>query len=214
MNRIMLFAGASVFALTAVGAAAAGPPIGTFPGETPSRMKMLYNQNSDYADENVPSQESSLSEYTQGADDFVVPGHATWTITEVDVSGQYYNGSGPASSEDVIFYADSNGVPGDPVATFSNVKGTENDGSFSITLPGKGAKLKKGRYWVSVIANVSFVQGDGQWAWNVNSVLHGDEAVWRSPASQTCPNWGTLEACLDGTGPDLMFALKGTAKHE
>jgi len=208
MNRIKLFAGASLCALVAAGAAAAGPPVGSFPVQAPKPAKVLYNQNSNYAGGGINSQtyEASFSQYDdQGADDFVVPGHATWTITEVDVSGQYYNGSGPATSEDVIFYTDSNGMPGATVATFSNVKGTDKNGAFSITLPGKGAKLKKGKYWVSVIANLNYTQG-GEWNWDTNSVLHGDPAMWRTQGGQwSAPN---------GAGPDLMFALRGTAKRD
>jgi len=205
MNGIMLFATASALALLAAGAAAA-PPVGTFPAPTPKHAKVLYNQNDNYAGSGVNSQnyEASFSQYNdQGADDFVVPAHATWTITEVDVSGQYFNGSGPASSEDVIFYADNKGTPGNTVATISNVKGTDTNGAFSITLPGKGTKLKSGRYWVSVIANLSFTDG-GEWNWDTNSVLHGDPAMWRDQGGQWSP--------LNGGG-DLMFALRGRAKH-
>jgi len=198
-------------AWTAAGAAAAGPPVGSFPAQTPKHAKVLYNQNNDNAGVSVFS-DNFGTYYNQGADDFVVPAHAVWTITEVDVTGQYFDGSGPATSEAVIFYADDNGMPGDAVATFSTLKGTENNGAFSITLPGKGIKLEKGRYWVSVTVTPNFAQGGGEWGWYVNSVLHGDEAMWQSPGQQPCPTWGTLEACTD-TGPDLMFALKGTKKH-
>jgi hypothetical protein len=41
MNRIMLFATASALALIAAGAAAAGPPIGTFPDVAPKHAKVL-----------------------------------------------------------------------------------------------------------------------------------------------------------------------------
>ena len=39
---------------------------------------------------------------TFAADDFVVPAGQTWTITEVDVAGEYGNGPGPAASFNVF----------------------------------------------------------------------------------------------------------------
>src|SRR5438094_4807671 len=51
------------------------------------------------------------------ADDFVVPGGQTWNITEVDVSGEYSVGGGPAASFHVFFYSDTATLPGALVAT-------------------------------------------------------------------------------------------------
>ena len=47
----------------------------------------------------------------QLADDFVVPAGG-WNVGEVDVGGVYFNGPGPATSVNVIFYADAGGLPG------------------------------------------------------------------------------------------------------
>ena len=47
------------------------------------------------------------------ADDFVVPGGVSWTISTVDVAGEYFNGPGPANSVNVNFYANGgNNRPG------------------------------------------------------------------------------------------------------
>ena len=43
----------------------------------------------------------------QVADDFVVPAGQTWTIQQVNVTGSYFNGNGPATSVNVFFYSDS-----------------------------------------------------------------------------------------------------------
>ena len=42
-------------------------------------------------------------ENVQVADDFTVPRRRTWTITHVDVTGIYWNGSGPCRDETVTF---------------------------------------------------------------------------------------------------------------
>ena len=179
---------------------------------------VLYNQNSDDAGVSVNSQNytSGSSRYDdQGADDFVVPKSKNWTITEVDVTGVYYQGSGPATSENVIFYKDKKGIPGDPVAkgTFNGLGGTGGP-DFALVLPGKGLTIKPGRYWVSVIANMSFYPEGNQWGWEVNPVRHGKQAMWRNPQGGfgSCTTWGTIERCADSSGPDFMFALRGSAK--
>src|SRR5436190_18712187 len=65
----------------------------------PPGSKTLYDQNKDPSGSHVFSEhsESGFGD-TQGADDFVVPKGYTWIIKEVDVTGIYFNGSGPANS--------------------------------------------------------------------------------------------------------------------
>jgi hypothetical protein len=177
---------------------------------------VLYNQNSNDASDAIDSQifESTFSAYDdQGADDFKVTGK-DWDVTGVDVTGQFFNGSGPASSENVTFYADASGVPGKMVKSFTNLSGKASGGSFDITLPKKGAKLKAGTYWVSVQANCSFSGGCGEWGWEVSSVQHGNAGMWQNPGGGfgVCPTWGSIESCVGSTGPDFMFELLGKAK--
>ncbi|HEX4078962.1 MAG TPA: hypothetical protein VHX61_08840 [Rhizomicrobium sp.] len=224
MSKVLLLAAASVFSLAAGAASATQPPARSFVGSfhqfrIPKGAGLLYNQNSNGTDEAINSQNfTSVGTfspgYDQGADDFVVPKGKTWTITEVDVSGIYYNGSGPAASEDVIFYKDRKGETGETVkhGTFDSLKGTDDGGSFAIKLPGKGLALEAGAYWVSVVANCTFLQCD-EWAWDVNGVQRGNQAMWRQPGGRLCPNWGTLEECFSTSG-DLMFDLRGTARRK
>jgi len=72
-------------------------------------------------------------------------------------------------------------MPGTAVkkGTFNNLDGGAGP-DFALRLPGKGLKLKAGTYWVSVIADVNFIVS-GQWYWNVNSMQHGNQAMWRNP---------------------------------
>src|SRR2546423_9502314 len=74
----------------------------------------------------------------QLADDFIVP-TGGWTIGEVDVGGVYFNGPGPATSVNVIFYDDAGGLPGAAHAggTYNMIAITSGaaTGAFNICLP-------------------------------------------------------------------------------
>jgi len=222
MNKAALLMAASVAALLAGGASSAGL-LSASPsakaGPVPKANKLLYNQNSTYGGSFVNSENftsgSSGSFSDQGADDFVIPKGRTWAIREVDVSGLYYDSTGPANSENVIFYKDRKGMPGKPVrkGTFSNLHGTDTEGNFAVALPRKGITLRAGTYWVSVIANMDF-QSEGIWSWDINGVQHGNQAMWQNPEGGwgICQTWGTIENCAD-TGPDFMFALRGSSKR-
>jgi hypothetical protein len=178
----------------------------------------LYNQNSNDAGDFVSSQNftSGSTQFdAQGADDFVIPKGRAWEITEVDVSGVYFVGHGPATSENVIFYRNRRGKPGSPVknGVFANLNGTGGP-NFALVLPGRGIKLKPGRYWVSVVENADeFYQG--AWGWEVNSTLHGEQAMWQNPGGYygECNTWEPIDSCYDLKGPDLMFELKGKIRQ-
>ncbi|HTT83051.1 MAG TPA: hypothetical protein VMF67_06200 [Rhizomicrobium sp.] len=171
--RSVLLASAAL-ALVAGGASAA-PDIGAHTANTTpffhkiKDAKLLYSQNSNAFNYGVDSQNftsgSLTSENDSAADDFVAPTGKTWTVSEVNVTGFYYNGSGPASSVDVIFYKNSKNMPGKAVkgGTFEGLSCYDDYGPFGCQL-GKGVKLKAGHYWVAVVANCAFDNGCGQWA--------------------------------------------------
>jgi len=228
MSKTVLLAAAAAFALTAGGASAAQRPAIGAHGNTPVGVfhvakgaKMLYNQNSGTNGEGVVSQNFTSGSFSPtynaaGADDFVVPKKATWTVTEVDVSGLYFNGYGPATSENVTFYANSNNLPGKAVkgGTFTNLKGKDSSGSFTISLGKKGVKLKSGTYWVSVVANCSFEGGCGEWGWDETTAIHGNNAVWQNPDGGFgvgCTTWTEVGTCIGYNG-DFAFDLQGKAK--
>lgn len=230
MNKTVLLAAAAALALTAGGASAAQhPAIGVsgakiMPVIHATKTKMLYNQNSNTNGEGIVSQNFTSGSFSptynaSGADDFVVPKKQTWKISEVDVSGLYFNGYGPASSENVIFYADNGGMPGNAVknGTFTDIVGTDNSGSFSISLPNKGMTLKSGTYWVAVVANCSFTGGCGEWGWAENGTIHGNPAMWENPGGGfgTCPTWNTIANCISGApAGDFAFDLQGHSKKK
>ena len=182
-------------------------------------LKVLYSQNSNAINYGFDSQNFTSGNYTSdndsGADDFVVPKGKTWTVKEVDVTGFYFNISGPAASEDVIFYKNGKDMPGGAVkgGTFDGLHCYDNQGSFGCLL-GKGVKLKAGHYWVAVVANCSFDGACGEWAWEMSSTINNDPAMWENPGGGFgyCSTWSTLGNCNSyGYTGDFMFDLQGTA---
>ena len=179
-------------------------------------LKTLYDQTSNDSGIGIVSQnfESTFAAYdAAAADDFTVG--KKWKVSEVDANGVYFNGYGPATSEDVTFYSSKKNKPSKVVAQFLNVSGTDDGfGSFVITLPKKGVKLTKGTYWVSVVANCSFTGGCGEWGWENQTTSEGTAAQWQNPGGGfgVCPKWDDENVCIpDGQG-DHMFALKGKGK--
>ena len=223
MDRTLLLASAAVLALSISGAASASParpsatsPKGTYAHQTifktPRGSVTLYDQNSNDSGTGVVSDNfdsGSFPSYSdQAADDFTVPAGHRWFVSEVDVSGVYFNGPGPADGVNVFFFKDKDGMPGKLVKEIDGASFTDSGGSFSIKT-GK-VKLKAGNYWISVQADMNFAGGFGEWGWEVNTVQNANLAAWQNPGGgfAVCPVWDTLENCL-GYGPDLMFALKG-----
>ena len=94
-------------------------------------LSVLYDQNDSDDGIGIVSQnfESSFDAYdAQAADDFTVPAGDTWKIKEVDVTGVYFNGSGPSRDETVTFYKSKKGRPGKVVGESQTVAGDDNFG--------------------------------------------------------------------------------------
>jgi len=229
MTKTVLLATSAMLALSAGTASAAqqntmfvrgAAPHHVIFGVTPG-SGTLYDQNIADNSIGIVSQNfnSSVAQYdSQGADDFTVPKGHTWIIKEVDATGVYFNGSGPATSENVQFYKDKGGLPaGSPVAECDNIVGADSGGSFAIKIP-KGCKVKlgAGHYQVSVIANLGGVGAGGEWGWLTNNTVHKDPSVWQNQGGGfgICPTWGNQINCIGnvGQGGDFAFALKGKDK--
>jgi len=183
---------------------------------TPRGLRTLVDQNENDTGIAIVSQnyDKSSAQYdSQGADDFSVPKGVTWVIKDVDVTGVYFNGSGPATSENILIYADDHGLPGELIAEVENLKGDDNLGSFSIDLGKKAIKLMHGKYWLSVVANLDGVGNGGQWGWETNAVQNRKPAAWQNQGGGfgVCQTWGVMQNCIGsyGEGPDFMFELKG-----
>ncbi|HWA89963.1 MAG TPA: hypothetical protein VG889_08000 [Rhizomicrobium sp.] len=234
MNKTILLASVAALALCAGGASAAGQhPVAHAPMthgaakfKTADRtLSVLYDQNDDAQGFSDTSQnfESSLDAYdNQGADDFTVPDGVTWKVSEVDVSGLYFKGSGPASgvasSENVTFYKGTKKGPKTQIASVTATGDDDGLGNFVISL-GKHntVKLKPGHYWVSVQANMDFFTA-GQWGWATRNTQGGiAPAMWQNPGGGFglgCTTWSKEQDCLgDQGGVDHMFTLRGKVKE-
>lgn len=184
----------------------------------------LYDQTSNDAGIATISDGFDSGEFdsydNQAADDFTVPSGSKWKIKEVDVTGLYWNGSGPADAVSVFFYKNrfdkkkGYDLPGRevasiPNATFSDMTGY---GSFAIKLGTKGPKLSPGVYWVSVQAQMNFTGGEGEWGWENQTSSEGYKAAWRNygcTSNCVCPTWLPEDVCFNSNQGDHMFALKG-----
>ena len=145
------------------------------------------------------------------ADDFVVPGGETWTITEVDAMGMQFGVGG--ATFNVGFYTNGAGnLPGTQVYNTNNGTYTTNGTDWVITIP--PAILTPGTYWV-------MVQGNGSnnpfnsWFWTGRSVQSNDTAAWQQPGNaygRNCITWERKPICFSEIpgDPDQVFRVVGT----
>ena len=178
-------------------------------------LVVLYDQTSS-VNANSTSQnfEAAYDAYDdQAADDFVVTAGGGWNVTTVFAPGVYSTTHGTPSSMRVAFYGDAGGLPGAIICDFPTLAFVEAPvGTFTMTLPG-GCLLSPGTKWVSVVANLNYGGGGGQWFWSTRTVLTGTASMWQNPGggfATTCASWGTRTTCLSGqTDPDMAFSLSG-----
>ncbi len=183
-------------------------------------MVVLYDQYNNAGVDWIASQdfESAMNAYdSMAADDFVVPVGAEWTITQVEVDGQYFNGSGPASAVNVLFLSDLGGVPGSVVEGRGSlpVVAGPGAGDFVISLP--PVVLIPGAYWISVQA-VQDLTPNGQWGWTDRTVLSNNRAMFQNPGNgfgSGCTAWSYRSTTCGFTPgePDQVFRLSGTVQR-
>jgi len=243
MTKTALLAATAAIALTAGGASAAdlhphmmakGINVAAHQSRHVGPGSVFYTQNSGATSTAVVSDNFTSGFFSSGdsalADDFVYPGSASGGVTEVDVTGAYFNGSGPATSVTVSLYKSKKASkkidyarPGKLMYTIT--ESCSNGPSFSCTLPlskGKAAwKLKSGKtYWISVVANVAFFNStgsqieDGEWGWATRTPVVGADATWENPNGGWgvgCTTWEPADDCGLGLpeAQDLMFSLSG-----
>ena len=191
------------------------------PPPAPPDAVVLHDQLNNPATNSITSQnfEAANDPFDSFlADDFVVPAGNSWNIELVEVAGVYFNGTGPAQSVNVWFYANGTAggvanVPvGSPVCAFLNLVALDTAGSFVIPMTG-ACCLSSGAYWVVVQVNMPFVP-NGQWGWTERTLQNNNSAAWQNPGGGfgACPTWNRKQICIPAaTGPDQMFRLSGTA---
>lgn len=221
MTKISLLAATALLTLAA-GCAVAGPHLDLVArADTRPVLQggsILYNQNSNHGysiiSQNFTSGSFGTAYNSAAADDFVVPKGKDWKLTRVDVAGQYFEGTGPASSEVITFYRNGAGHPGTVVGSPQTLKCTDTAGNFACTI--KPVILSGGtkgrRYWLSVVANCD--SACGEWGWIQNTTTHHDPGQWENPGGGLgfgCTSWNATSSCitLSGVVDDFAFDLRG-----
>ena len=175
---------------------------------------VFYDQYDNFGTSSFPSQdfETALDNFdAQGADDFIVPSGEVWSLSEVDVYGDYSSGSAGSESFHVFIYQDAAGLPGPVVYTALNQNyTTSNNIDFVVTLT-TPALLTEGVYWVSVQARMDY-NGNDQWFWKDRTVQNNNPAAWQNPGDgfgSGCTTWAQRTSCLGSAGPDYVYRLVG-----
>lgn len=192
-----------VAAVAFAGTASAGVP-----GAAPARKASCYNVTQQDSGISVLSDDftdSGLSSYDASAAlDFSLT--KPCTMKDVWTTGVYLNGAGPADSVSVILYKpNKHGDPGRILKKELNLAYADPTGTGSLRANGEKIRLKKGSYWISVVATMDFASG-GEWGWELSSGVVGLDDVWENPAGglgTPCTTWASISDCL-GVGGDLM----------
>ncbi|MFA9407671.1 MAG: hypothetical protein ACERKJ_02405 [Candidatus Dadabacteria bacterium] len=181
----------------------------------PIEDSVLWDQSDNVSDTNIVSQDFLGVIFdthdARAADDFLVPDGILWSIETVKVFGLYSNI--PALSLDVVFFRDEGGFPGSKVdgCNFLNILPVEIDNpNFLINLP-TPCVLRPGTYWMSVRANMLFLQ-HGQWWWYERTVQTLNPFVWENPLDgfdTGCTTFSYAQAECGADFPDLTFQLIG-----
>ncbi len=190
------------------------PPAVSVPPDT------LWDQSDNISSSDISSQDftdggGSLDQFdSRAADDFLVPEGFFWVIDTVRVFGAFDDNTPEIiDTVDVDFYVDRDGLPGQLVGqcVYDGVVPEDlTNPEFTINLPHK-CLLQPGIYWVSVRANISFIQ-NGQWFWFERTVQTLSPFVWQNPGdgfSTGCIQYTPAQADCGADFPDLVFQIIG-----
>lgn len=181
---------------------------------------LLYEQSasSGFSTYAVPSWRNDSAHDFYGssslaADDFIIPGKGTHTITSVYAAGtgDYLN------SVDVIFfdkleYNKKTGVTTAIVkATCDYMPFTDSNGDLTVDVSSCNAgKFKAGHDYAVSVQGLS--PGPPVWAWQTNRKQIGRQAFWYGHGNASCDQQLTpVKICFKGKGygRDLAFAIYG-----
>lgn len=181
---------------------------------------VLWDQTSGISPADISSQDftdggGSLDHFdTRAADDFLVPGGFYWIINTVRAFGAFDDATPDLiDSLNIYFFADRGGLPGAEIARCVYKDILPEDitvPNFVIDLPFP-CKLEPGLYWISVQANLGFIQ-NGQWFWHENSIQRLSPFVWENPGNgfdTGCIQFSPAQADCGADFPDLAFQLAG-----
>jgi hypothetical protein len=163
--------------------------------------------------------EPALDQFdSSGADDFIVPAAAYWSIDGVDVQGFCDPPCGIEGFHVRLYATATNSstrpLPGRLVCERLRQPFTHLPASldFAIDLSSP-CQLSPGAYWVSVQARQD--RENGLWFWIARTIMSGSAgAAWQNPGDgfeTGCVNWGRRTECDGALGdPDNVFRLRGT----
>jgi hypothetical protein len=199
------------------------PEAHTLATESLARGVVLYSQDGTDSGISIVSQnfEATFDAYdSEAADDFTVPARSK--ITEVDVVGTYFNGSGPASSMNVTFYKSKNGKPGAVLGDFQGLAYQMDGRTTRIPLPSKIPMCcrQDAVYYVGAQANKECCRRggavtSGDWGWGTQTTVVGAPAVWRNPGdgyATGCTTFTTETTCFPYGQGDHLFTIRGKLK--
>ena len=217
----------SIFMIGALMAQQGTGPSITY-GNMGSTGTVLYAQMNPYGGVVASQKFTDLGDKTaQVADDFTVGTSKIWSLSTINVLGNYFNGPGIAENFTVQIFADNNGVPAStPLYEQTGLGYTEISGNFTISLT-SSIVLNSGHYWLSVFAEMDYYQASpganyGQWGWaweglpqdgNVMSNRDPDQALGGSwpatwePGTNTWPNAAVLDLCFQLNGSETTAAV-------
>jgi hypothetical protein len=181
---------------------------------------VLWDQTAGISSTDISSQDftdsgGSLDHFdTRAADDFLVPDGFFWVIRTIYAFGAFDdNPPDIIDSLNIYFFADKDGLPGNEVARCVYKDILPEDitvPNFVIDLP-LPCKLEPGVYWISVQANIAFIQ-NGQWFWHENTIQRLSPFVWENPGDgfgTGCVQFTPAQANCGADSPDLSFQLTG-----
>ena len=153
----------------------------------------------------------------RAADDFVVPApDMAWDVTSVTIAGRSPNPGGIADYE-VVFYANSGGLPGAVECSYPSVSGPISDTyePIELVLP-SSCTLTAGVWWVAVMAN----SAGPLFFWADSAAGGGSPFAVEDPddvSTATCTSWGSGDTCwpeceeLDCSG-HLCFRIRSATQ--
>lgn len=148
---------------------------------------------------------------TQSADDFVIPEGQQWTIEKVFAQGAA-NGPSVLNAMWVVIYQDTLGLPGRQVYSSGAVVPASGTTTPNVDLVlSTPATLSAGKYWISVYAELPFVNGT-QWFWRTTSTVTGSPGLFRDPPNvlgRNILNWTAQSVVFGGVPTDMLFTLFG-----
>lgn len=228
----ILLASLAATLLTGAASASAAPPGVTHVANAAGQRAafrtasdgVLYDQN---ASQNgfgafvnkVLAPPPTVANTSVGADDFVVPAGAGWTVTGFSFNAFGPGGAAPPAKLSINVRADNGGQPGTTVvcaapAITASYAGTP---SFQVIADlAAPCELAPGTYWVSFsFDDVNLVATWG--SWGQVPAQHGSAARWwNSGGGFNTPctaAWGTFAQCgmFDASLHDFGFAVRGHA---